>query len=105
MNEDRMILISTHQIRDLDNMIDGVIIVENGELLVNASLEDIGEKMSFKNVDVLPEGTVVLYEEDSLKGKSIVIKNTGRESTKVNLEHLFNAVSENPSITKEIFNN
>ncbi len=105
MNEDRMIFISTHQIRDLDNMIDRVIIVENGELLVNASLEDIGEKMSFRNVDILPEDTIVLYEEDSLKGKSIVTKNTGRENTKVNLEHLFNAVSENPSIAKEIFNN
>ncbi|MEP7233616.1 MAG: ABC transporter ATP-binding protein [Ginsengibacter sp.] len=105
MHDDRMIFISTHQIRDLDNMIDRVIIIENGELLVNASLEDIGEKLCFKNVEVLPEDTAVLYEEDSLKGKSIVTKNTGHENTKVNLEHLFNAVSENPSIAKKIFNN
>ncbi len=105
MNEDRMIFISTHQIRDLDNMIDQVIIIEDGDLLVNASLEDIGEKLCFKNVDVLPEDTLVLYEEDSLKGKSIVTKNIRYENTKVNLEHLFNAVSENPSIAKEIFNN
>ncbi len=105
MHDDRMIFISTHQIRDLDNMIDRVIIIENGELLVNASLDDIGEKLCFKNVEVLPEGTAVLYEEDSLKGKSIVTKNTRNENTKVNLEHLFNAVSENPSIAKKIFNN
>ncbi|CAN5379592.1 ABC transporter ATP-binding protein [soil metagenome] len=105
MHEDRMIFISTHQIRDLDNMIDRVIIIENGELLVNASLEEIGEKLCFKNVDALPGDTTVLYEEDSLKGKSIVTKNTFHENTKVNLEHLFNAVSENTALAKEIFNN
>jgi len=105
MNDERMIFISTHQIRDLDNMIDKVIIVDNGDLLVSASVADIGEKLCFKTVDELSADMVVLYEEDSLKGKSIVIENTSREHSKVNLEHLFNAVSENPAIAKTIFNN
>ena len=105
MNDDRMIFISTHQIRDLDNMIDQVIIVDNGDLLVNASVTQIGEKLCFKTVDELTDDVAVLYEEDSLKGKSIVIENTGHENSKVNLEHLFNAVSENPSVAKAIFNN
>lgn len=105
MNDDRMIFISTHQIRDLDNMIDQVIIVDNGDLLVNASVTQIGEKLCFKTVDELTDDFAVLYEEDSLKGKSIVIENTGHENSKVNLEHLFNAVSENPSVAKAIFNN
>ena len=105
MSDDRMIFISTHQIRDLDNMIDQVIIVDDGDLLVNASVTDIGEKLCFKTVDELSADMVVLYEEDSLKGKSIVIENTNREHSKVNLEHLFNAVSENPAIAKTIFNN
>ena len=105
MSDDRMIFISTHQIRDLDNMIDQVIIVDDGDLLVNASVTDIGEKLCFKTVNELSADMVVLYEEDSLKGKSIVIENTNREHSKVNLEHLFNAVSENPAIAKTIFNN
>lgn len=105
MNDERMIFISTHQIRDLDNMIDQVIIVDDGDLLVNASVTDIGEKLCFKTVDELTSGLTVLYEEDSLKGKSIVIENKGHEHSKVNLEHLFNAVSENPAVAKSIFNN
>ncbi len=104
MNEDRMIFISTHQIRDLDNMIDQVIIIDDGDLLINTSVTEIGEKLCFKTVDELTPDIPVLYEEDSLKGKSIVIENTGHESSKVNLEHLFNAVSENPSLAKAIFN-
>ncbi|MEP6596576.1 MAG: ABC transporter ATP-binding protein [Ginsengibacter sp.] len=105
MNDERMIFISTHQIRDLDNMIDQVIIVDDGDLLVNASVTEIGEKLCFKTVNELTDDVIVLYEEDSLKGKSIVIENTTQEHSKVNLEHLFNAVSENPGIAKAIFNN
>ena len=105
MSDDRMIFISTHQIRDLDNMIDQVIIVDDGDLLVNASVTEIGEKLCFKTVDELTADIAVLYEENSLKGKSIVIENTMQEHSKVNLEHLFNAVSDNPDIAKAIFNN
>ncbi|MEP6746645.1 MAG: ABC transporter ATP-binding protein [Bacteroidota bacterium] len=105
MNEDRMIFISTHQIRDLDNLIDQVIIVDNGQLLLNASIPSISEKLSFKTVDEIPEGLNVLYEEDALKGKSIVVENIRKEETKINLEHLFNAITENPALAKSIFNN
>jgi ABC-2 type transport system ATP-binding protein len=105
MSDERMIFISTHQIRDLDNMIDQVIIVDNGDLLVSASVADIGDKLSFKTVDEVSADMVILYEEDSLKGKSIVIENTTQEHSKVNLEHFFNAVAENPGNAKAIFNN
>jgi ABC-2 type transport system ATP-binding protein len=105
MNDDRMIFISTHQIRDLDNLIDQVIIVDNGDLLLNASLATIGEKLCFKTVDDIPANTHVLYEEDALKGKSIVVENTLQEDTKINLEHLFNAITENPAMAKAIFKN
>jgi len=104
MDEDRTIFISTHQIRDLENLIDQVIIVDDGDLLLHASLDTIAEKLCFKTVDEIPAGTTVLYEEDVLKGKAIVIENTQQQYTKVNLEHLFNAVTENPAIAKSLFN-
>jgi ABC-2 type transport system ATP-binding protein len=101
---DKMIFISTHQIRDLDNLIDNVIIVDNGELLLQASLEEISNKLLFKMVDELPNENEVLYAESSLKGHSIVVENKTAEESKVNLEYLFNAVTENPAKTKSIFN-
>jgi ABC-2 type transport system ATP-binding protein len=102
-NEDRMIFISTHQIRDLDNLIDRVIIVEKGELLLNAAIADISEKLCFKTIPEVDDMSKVLYSEESLKGFSIVTKNTDGEHSKVNLEHLFNAVTENPQMAKAIF--
>jgi ABC-2 type transport system ATP-binding protein len=102
-NEDRMIFISTHQIRDLDNLIDRVIIVDNGELLLNASIGEISEKLCFKTVNEVADINKVLYAEESLKGFSVVTENTDREDSKVNLEHLFNAVTEKPAMAKAIF--
>ena len=102
--DDKIIFISTHQIRDLDNLIDRVIIVDNGELLLNASIPEIADKLCFKSVSDIPSTGKVLYAEDSLKGHAIVIENTGHEDSKINLEHLFNAVTENPSVAKSIFN-
>jgi ABC-2 type transport system ATP-binding protein len=102
-NEQRMIFISTHQIRDLDNLIDRVIIVDNGELLLNASIGEISEKLCFKTVAEVTDINKVLYSEESLKGFSIVAENTDREDSKVNLEHLFNAITENPAMAKAIF--
>lgn len=105
MHEDRMIFISTHQVKDLENLIDQVIIVDNGQLLLNATLGEISERLSFKTLEQIPPNLQVLYEEDALKGKSIVVENTLREDTRINLEHLFNAITENPVLAKSIFHN
>jgi len=101
---DKMIFISTHQVRDLDNLIENVIIVDNGELLLQASLAEIENKLSFKVVDEMPGENEVLYAESTLKGYSVVTENQTAEETKVNLEYLFNAVTGNPAKTRSIFN-
>ncbi|HZG26806.1 MAG TPA: ABC transporter ATP-binding protein [Chitinophagaceae bacterium] len=105
MNENRIIFISTHQVRDLENLIDQVVIVENGELLLNASIAEVTNKLCFKTVKELPETSQVLYSEESLRGIAIVQENTEGEDTKVNLEQLFNAVTERPELAKKIFLN
>jgi ABC-2 type transport system ATP-binding protein len=104
MNDSRMIFISTHQIRDLDNLIDQVVIVDEGELLLNETVATIAEKLLFTTVDEIAETDKVLYAEESLKGISIVTENKKAAETKVNLEHLFNAVTESPLMIKQIFN-
>ena len=103
--DEKIIFISTHQIRDLDNLIDRVIIVDDGHLLLNASIGEIAEKLCFKTVSELSDTSDVLYSEESLKGFSVVMKNSNDEETKVNLEHLFNAITFNAANAKAIFKN
>lgn len=104
MNENRLLIISTHQIRDLDSMIDHVIIVDDGKLLINEPLEEVSKQLSFKTVNDIPDYMSVYYSEETFRGISIVVRNQLGERTKVNLEHLFNAVTANPQAT-ELFTN
>jgi len=103
MNEDRIILISTHQVRDLENMIDNIIIVDNGNVLLHEPVGNITGKLCFKTVSEVSADAKVLYQERSLHGSAIVIENTTGEDSKLNLEHLFNGIIENPALTKKIF--
>lgn len=103
VNDDRIIIISTHQVRDLDNLIDRVIVVDEGNLLLNASMAEIAQKLCFKTVKEAGDEEQVIYSEISLNGYSIVTKNTKKEDSKVNLEHLFNAITQSPNEVKNLF--
>jgi ABC-2 type transport system ATP-binding protein len=105
ITDDRIFIISTHQVRDLDNLIDQVVVVDNGEVLLNASIDEISEKLCFKLVPELPDTEQVLYSESSMMGHAVVMANTEGVDTKVHLEYLFNAITAHPDKTKAIFNN
>jgi ABC-2 type transport system ATP-binding protein len=104
MHDDRIIFISTHQTRDLENLIDQVVIVDNGELVLNAPVEVIGQKLSFKIVEENYNEQPVFYEEELLKGRAVIIENTDGLESQINLEQLFNAATENPAMVKAVFN-
>lgn len=101
LTDQRLFIISTHQVRDLDNLIDQVIIIDESEVLLKASISQISEKLCFKTTNEVVEN--VLYSEDSLKGKTVVVENILGEESKLNMEHLFNTVVANPIQIEEIF--
>ncbi|MDB5014162.1 MAG: transporter ATP-binding protein [Daejeonella sp.] len=103
MNDKRIIFISTHQTRDLENLIDQVVIVDNGKLLLNASVDEITSKLHFETVNVVPSETKIIFSEEYLKGTSIVRENTTGEDSRINLEHLFNGATQNPQLLNQIF--
>jgi len=104
LEPDRLILISTHQVRDLDNLIDGIIILEDSQILIQHSLDVIAERLHFGTLSSVSNHANVLYSEPSLRGYRAVTENFEREESRVDLEQLFNAVMENPVRIKQIFN-
>ena len=100
--EDSTIVISTHQVRDLENIIDPIIILDKQDVLVNASLEKIASKLTFDYGTTLhPES---LYSEQLPGGFIQVLLNTDGQETKVNIEALFNAVHKNKELIKNLLN-
>jgi ABC-2 type transport system ATP-binding protein len=104
ITNERVILISTHQVRDLESLIDPIIIMDNREVLLNAGTDVIAEKLSFKTVQQVTNHEKVLYSEHSIRGFGIVIPNEDESYTKVDLELLFNAALEKPQVIKQLFN-
>ena len=94
LTDDRCIVISTHQVRDLDSLIDTVVILNNSEIALNLSTDDITESVVF-GAYADTAGMPVLYEEESMRGKNAILKNTAGHYSKVDLELLFNAVTGN----------
>jgi ABC-2 type transport system ATP-binding protein len=100
---DRLILISTHQVKDLDNLIDAVIVVDESEILLNHSLAQIAQRLRFDNVSALEEADCLLYAEPSLRGQAVVLENPTQADSKVDLERLFNTVLANRERIKALF--
>ena len=100
--EESTIVISTHQVRDLENIIDPVIILDKQEVLLNASMEEISDKLFFDYGTTLKEGS--LYREQLPGGFLQVYPNYDKEESKVNVEALFNAVHAHKDLIKGLFN-
>ena len=100
--EDSVILISTHQVRDLENIIDPIIILDRQNVLLNASVAEISEKLYFDYTS--ERNPDALYCEMIPGGNIQVYLNQNGEDSKVNLEALFNTVHQHKELTKGIFN-
>ena len=91
-SDERVILVSTHQVRDMENLIDPIIIVENGRIIFNHSMEEISESVSFQLSDTEPSGDDLIYYEKVLGGYLTARRGNDPDSRAVDLEFLFNMV-------------
>ena len=100
-DEESTILISTHQVRDLENIIDPIIILDRQDVLLDASVAEISEKLYFDySNDRIDD---VLYREMIPGGNIQVCLNTDGKESKVNIEALFNTVHRHKELIKGIF--
>jgi len=105
LDENRCIIISTHQVRDLDSLIDSLTIMDNHEIAMNESIETITDRLLFRVQEEDKKELPVLYSEDTLRGVYQVCENVNKEDSKLDIELLFNAVYTNKKQIQQIFNN
>jgi len=99
--EDSSIVISTHQVRDLENIIDPIIILDRRDVLVNATVEEITGKLYFDYGNIIhPEA---LYIEQTPGGSIQVYPNTTGEESRINMEAFFNTVYKHKELIKGMF--
>jgi ABC-2 type transport system ATP-binding protein len=105
IHEGRSFVISTHQIRDMEALIDPIIILDQGKLLLHQSYEQLAQKLTMGKQKHLPNDDSVLYAESGLGGYTVIQHNTSGNETNLSLELLFKAVVNNQEKINQIFNN
>lgn len=95
------IIISTHQVKDVENLIDPIVILDHEEVLLNATFEEISSKLYFDYGSEKSDDA--LYTEMIPGGYINVLQNKFGMESKVNVEALFNAVRNNKKVIREIF--
>lgn len=103
MDDEHTIVISTHQVRDVDKVLDHILIMDKSRILLNKSVNEITYNICFSesNDQKVPEDTI--YSMPSMKGNYLVSPNTYHEDTELNLELLFNATLSEPEKIRMCF--
>jgi ABC-2 type transport system ATP-binding protein len=104
VDESRCLIISTHQVRDLDSLIDSIMIMDGHEIVFNEPNENITKKLLFKVAEHNDTDASVIYSEESLRGLYQVRENTTGEESKLDIELLFNAVFTDKKRIMNLFN-
>lgn len=103
MSDDRAIIISTHQVRDIDQLLDHIIIMDKQKSLLNTSLYSVSRRLSFITTTNPELISKALYAAPDIMGTSIILPNIDDTETPVNLELLFQFVTSRPESIHEIF--
>lgn len=100
-DERSTIIISTHQVKDVENLIDSIVILSNNAVMLDASVQRITEKLYFEYGGEKRDDA--LYCEMQPGGYLNVLSNAIGDESQINIEALFNAVLKNKSVFKEMF--
>jgi ABC-2 type transport system ATP-binding protein len=102
-NSDRCTVISTHQVRDLDTLIDRFTVLHNGVIIFDQTVEDISERLVFKKTTDTSQAESI-YSEEILGGKRVIAqRKPGDNDTLIDLEFLFSAVVDSPDSINRAF--
>lgn len=96
MTDDKTILISTHQVRDIDKVLDHVLIMDGSRVLLDESVVTISDKLFFTESDDRELSASALFSLPSVQGHFLVLPNKHGEESDINLELLFGATLAAP---------
>ena len=103
-DENKCIIVSTHQVKDLENLIDRITVIDEGKILFDQTMDAIQSRLSFRISFDAEEARGAIYSENSLKGNALVARNTTGEESKVDLELLYKAIILNRPGVLSAFN-
>jgi ABC-2 type transport system ATP-binding protein len=97
ISDEKVIVVSTHQVRDLESLIDPVLIIDRGRLVCELDAAAIGYKLASVRAASL-DGLEVVYAERDALGWNALVARRGRaeDAAGADIELLFNAALAEP---------
>lgn len=92
MTDDKSVLISTHQVRDVDTLLDHVTIIDDGRVLLNGDTYNITSSLAFSERGMNEPTNDTIFTQPSIRGNKVICCNNKGEETPFDLELLFTAV-------------
>ncbi len=91
LSGDRTFIISTHQVKDVERILDKITILDKGKIISDDSVENISTKYECKFQEQLPQEGVLYYEK-TLGGYKTIALNTSGSHSALDIELYFNAM-------------
>jgi ABC-2 type transport system ATP-binding protein len=98
---ERSFLISTHQVHDLQGLIDSVMVLAQGEILLHETVEALESRLQITVEQEQPKDA--LYVEKSLEGFKVIRENQGAQESRLDLELMFGLVTTGPGTVRGLF--
>jgi ABC-2 type transport system ATP-binding protein len=96
LDDNQLVIISTHQVKDVENLIDKIIILDNGKVIFQQTMEEISGKVCFVSGNS-EDAKDAIYSEAVPGGYRMMMPN-GYAETEIDIEILFNAVIKGKNI-------
>lgn len=103
ISDEMTILISTHQVRDMANLIDPIIILDEGQIIFQNDLAETARRIVMK---IYPDENDLgesLFYEKTIGGYVTLEENKTGADSKIDIELLFNAVINNRERIARLF--
>ena len=101
VDESRTVIISTHQVKDIEHLLDHVILIDNRKVLLNSSVAEITRRLLFGVTDNPAEAAQAQFSRKSLGGFETITDNPYGEDSDMNLETLFDfALNDNERLNQ-----
>ncbi len=105
LTDQQIFIISTHQVRDVESLIDPIVILHEGTVLFNQTLARVTSRIRLSHSTTRPDSNAegLLYSEPTVGGFSAVWKDENAADGQVDMEVLFKSVIASPEIYSSLF--
>ncbi len=98
----KCIIISTHQVKDIEDLITRISVIDEGKILFNESVAEVGNKILFRNNSQPSGDSKVIFSEPTIHGVSEILPNGSGQKSNVDMEMLYKAVMLKPNEIRKL---